>query len=318
MRSTRRQFLLTGATAVAVVAAPRAFAAQQDNVDSLIARIGRTLDESLSAQKFQPKYNLAAMNIEDLRKTLLYGGVVSSNPVAAFGDKLEGLLNERREMLAYLVSMQNKIQKLRKGEAKGTINDIGAAMLRHLLKKPSVLRALGSAADTRSAQVIRDDFARLKSYDDWLKKIYDYINNLRPAINDIVARVNALSPLLKAYGSLASGGFEGTYIGQFTGGGQGRIRFIVKGTSVTGSISGSCLADPCGVDPMVGTFSGTIDKEGRITTNLTGTLTDSSGKLGSFGFTGSINGTVNGNTASGDWNGKNAWGAPHGSWTATR
>ena len=300
----------------ATIASP-ASGAQQDNVNYLISRIRTTLDESIKTDQWQPKYRLVGMNIEDLKKTLEQGGAITSNPVADFGARLDTLLNERREMLAYLVSKQQLIIKMRKGQAKQTINDVGGEMIKRLNPKPGVLFAITSFGSGNET-VIRNDFSRLKSIDDAGKKIDEYIKDLRPAINDILARYNALNPLLIAYGKLGAKGFDGTYIGQFDGGGRGRLKLTVKGTSVSGSISGSCLASPCGVDPMVGTFSGSISKDGVIFTVLGGTLTDSSGKLGSFPFSGHINGSIAGDKASGDWDGKNQWGGPSGSWSASR
>ena len=318
MGNTRRSILAMGvAGIVSAKLAPLAFASPQDNVNYLISRIRTTLDDSITSPLWQAKYRLAGMNIEDLAKTLEQGGAITSNPVAEFGKKLEDMLNERREMLAFLVSKQKLIIQMRKGQAKQTIQDVGVEMIRRITPKPGVMDSL-TAPGTHNETVIREDFSRLRSIDDAGRKIDEYIANLRPTIQDILARYNALNPLLMAYGKLGAKGFDGTYIGQFTGGGQGRIKLTVKGTSVTGSISGSCLASPCGVDPMVGTFSGSITKDGYITTTLSGTLTDSSGKLGSFGFTGSINGSISGDKASGEWDGKNQWGAPSGSWSASR
>ncbi len=319
MDSTRRAFLMSGAAGLAAMGlATPSFGAQQDNVNDLIARIRRTLDDSLTTGQWQAKYKLAGMNIEDLKKTLLYGGKVTSNPVAAFGEKLDAMLNERRETLAYLVSMQNKLLKLRAKEAKGAVNDIGVEMIKRLTVKPGVLDALTSPGH-HNEKVIRDDFMRLQSFDQMLKKIQEYMNSIRPSINDIVMRVNALNPLLQAYGKLAAAGFEGTYIGQFEGGGHGRIKIIVTGTTITGSISGSCTQSPCGVDPMVGHINGTIAADGSFKADLNGVLTDSSGTFKEgFPFSGFVRGRVVGETASGDWDGKNAWGNPKGDWSATR
>lgn len=319
MDNTRRAVLMIGVAGLATMGLDvAAFGTQQDDVNSLIARIRRTLDESLVTVQWQAKYKLAGMNIEDLKKTLQIGGKVTSNPVAAFGEKLDAMLNERRETLAYLVSMQNRLLKTRSKEAKGAVNDIGLEMIRRLTVKPGVFDAL-TAPGTHNEKVIRDDFMRLKSYDQMLRKIQDYMNSIRPAINDIVLRVNALSPLLQAYGKLAAAGLDGTYIGQFTGGGHGRIKLIVRDNVMTGSISGSCTESPCGVDPMVGTISGSVAADGTFNASLSGVLTDSSGTFkNGFPFSGFVRGRLVGATGSGDWDGKNAWGNPKGTWSATR
>jgi hypothetical protein len=107
---------------------------------------------------------------------------------------------------------------------------------------------------------------------------------------------------------LAHPSFDGTYTGSFEGGSQGSIRFVVKDEAVTGTISGVCTAPPCTRDPMQGSFTGSVSQDGAITTRLAGTLTDSSGSLGSFRFTGAVDGAIEGDHASGSWNGRNAFG----------
>ena len=62
--------------------APAAYAAQQDNVDYVVNRIGKVLEDSLERKSWRNSYQLAERNIEDLKNTLRQGGQVSSNPAA--------------------------------------------------------------------------------------------------------------------------------------------------------------------------------------------------------------------------------------------
>ena len=291
-----------------------ALAAQQDNVDAIIARIRETLEGSLDRPDWPARYALAKLNIEDLKKTLAFGGKITSNPVAAYRARLQSMLDERAAAFKVYLDTQTKLEHLRKIEARGAVADVGAEMISKLMSpKPSAGGVLSSFS-THNASVIRQDFARLKTYDDGIKTIDGYIASILPSIHDIEQRRNALGPLVSAYAALTQTGFDGSYSGSFHGGGEGRITFIVKGAQVlSGVISGVS-----GTDPVAGHFSGSITPDGTITTTLGGTLTDSSGKLGSFPFAGHLNGRVVGAIGTGTWDGKNAWGAPKGDWSAQR
>ena len=122
----------------------------------------------------------------------------------------------------------------------------------------------------------------------------------------------------QAVDALSKYKFDGTYVGHFAGGAHGSIKLVVRGTTISGSISGTCTASPCGADPMVGRLSGQVAADGSFTAVLNGTLTDSSGMLGSIAFSGAVNGRIAGAQARGDWNGKNQYGAPSGDWSASR
>lgn len=316
----RRELLGRGATALAALsvgvlaAAGPALADQQGNVDAIIARIRDTLEGSMDQPDWPRRYALAKMNIEDLKKTLAYGGKVSSNPVAAFRAKLQGMLDERSTAFKVYLDTQTKLEHLRKIEARGAVADIGAEMISKLTPKPG-WGTVASSFGTHNASIIRQDFARLKTYEQGIKVIDGYIQSILPSIHDIEQRRNALGPLVSAYAALTQAGFDGSYVGAFHGGGAGKITFTVKGAQVlSGTISGSS-----GGDPVLGHFSGTISPDGTITTSLTGTLTDSSAaKMGSFPFAGHLNGRVVGAIGTGTWEGKNSWGNPKGDWSASR
>ncbi|MBS0409369.1 MAG: hypothetical protein JSR86_05600 [Proteobacteria bacterium] len=311
----RRTLLGGGLLALAATAlAGPALADQQANVDAIIARIRDTLEGSMDQPDWPRRYALAKMNIEDLKKTLAYGGKVSSNPVAAFRAKLQGMLDERSAAFKVYLDTQTKLEHLRKTEARGAVADIGAEMIAKLTPKPG-WGTVASSFGTHNASIIRQDFARLKTYEQGIKVIDGYIQSILPSIHDIEQRRNALGPLVSAYAALTQAGFDGTYVGSFHGGGAGKITFTVKGAQVlSGTISGSS-----GGDPVLGHFSGTISPDGTITTTLSGTLTDSSAaKLGSFPFAGHLNGRVVGAIGTGTWEGKNNWGNPKGDWSASR
>jgi hypothetical protein len=112
--------------------------------------------------------------------------------------------------------------------------------------------------------------------------------------------------------------FAGTYSGRFSGGGTGSIHFTVDGHSVSGTLSGVCTTPPCENDPVSGSFHGSITDNGVITTSLTGHFNIEDKLIGPLGFAGSLNGDVLGRSAKGEWDGKNKYGKPSGSWLASR
>ena len=71
----------------------------------IIARIRDTLEGSMDQPDWPRRYALAKMNIEDLKKTLAYGGKITSNPVAAFRAKLQAMLDERSAAFFALASL---------------------------------------------------------------------------------------------------------------------------------------------------------------------------------------------------------------------
>ncbi len=108
--------------------------------------------------------------------------------------------------------------------------------------------------------------------------------------------------------------FEGAWSGRFTGSAGGSITFNVRGSAVSGLISGSSQGDP-----VSGHFSGTVDAAGTVRTTLTGSLTDSSKfQLGAFPFSGHLNGQLSGKSGSGTWSARNQQGTSSGNWSATR
>lgn len=281
--------------AAAVAPAP-AVATQQDNVNDIIARIRATLAESLETPAWQPKYRLASMNIEDLQKTLAYGGVIGANPVAEFSARLNALMAERRDMLAFLVNGLDRVQRARATQARQTLNDIGVEMIRRLTPRPGIGTAL-TAFDTRNENVIREDFAYLRSYDDAIEKIQRHIDSIRPAIHDLEQRIDALRPLLAAYAALktasppppspsaGSGAFDGVYSGEFSSRNSPYIDCrgcgfprVFRWTIVNGRISGTTTTTVTerwsdGVTrvwTVEGTITGQVDAQGRVTAAIQG------------------------------------------------
>jgi len=117
---------------------------------------------------------------------------------------------------------------------------------------------------------------------------------------------------------LGAGRFAGSYVGRFSGGGSGSVRFTISGNSVSGTLSGVCSQHPCIGDPVSGSFSGTVSDLGMITTKLSGRFTVKQAFIGNIGFSGSLNGVVDRTGGAGEWSGRNKYGNPTGKWSATR
>lgn len=290
------------------------FADQQENVDYIIGRIKTTLYSSLDSPQWKAKYSLAGKNIEDLRKTLAQGGKITSNPVKSYSDLLTALLQERQNEFKTYCDAQEKLEKNRKKAAKQAINDVGMEMISRLTSpKPGVFSPF-TQARTKNAEVIKKDFARLKSIDEAIATLEGYKKAILPSIREIRDRKHAIGPLVDQYASLTAPGFDGSYAGRFSGESSGSFNFAVKGTSVRGSLSGTYKGDA-----IRGNFTGTISPDGTIRTTLAGTITDmSKNKLGSFKYTGKVNGRITGTSASGSWNARNNYGAPQGNWSASK
>jgi hypothetical protein len=287
-------------------------AGQQENVDYIIGRIRTTLNESLNSPGWRAKYSLASKNIEDLRKTLALGGKISSNPVKEYNGVLTEMLEERKAEFKAYCDAQEKLDKSRKKAAKQAINDVGMEMINRITPKPGIFTPF-SQARTKNAQVIKDDFARLRTIDEAIATLEQYKKNILPSIREIRDRRQALGPLLTQFASLTAG-FDGTYKGRFQGEASGTITFTVKGKSVSGSLSGSYRGDS-----IQGRFSGIVDTHGNVSTSLSGSLTDmSKNRMGSFPFKGNVNGRINGVSGSGRWTAKNKWGAPAGGWSVSK
>jgi hypothetical protein len=121
-----------------------------------------------------------------------------------------------------------------------------------------------------------------------------------------------------AQAPLGAAQFAGQYAGSFSGGGAGSIHFTVDGNAVSGALHGICTTPPCENDAVSGSFHGGITKDGIISTTLSGQFNIESKLIGPVGFGGDLNGAVAGKSAQGEWTGKNRYGAPTGTWTASR
>lgn len=117
---------------------------------------------------------------------------------------------------------------------------------------------------------------------------------------DVVVTTKAL---LKSY--------QGRYRGSLSGGAVGAFNFqVARDYSIRGSIGGKHR-----LGPFKGTLEGRVNSDGRVSGKLYGSLTLATGEEG---FTGSFQGYINGNKASGSWTGgaENVW--PSGRWSANR
>lgn len=304
-------FLITAA--FTLLMAKDVFADQQENVNYIINKIRGKLYGSLNSASWQSDYKMASMNIEDLRKTLEQGGKITSNPVKAYYGVLTQMLDERKAEFKMYCDMQEKLQKNRKKAAKQAINDVGMEMINRLQPKPGVFSPI-TQARTKNADVIKKDFARLKTIDDAISTLEGYKKSILPSIRAIRDRKHALDPLVAQYATLTAASFDGYYKGTFSGDASGSFSFTVTGNTISGSMSGSHKGDA-----IRGSFRGTVDSTGNISSKNTGTLTDSSSmKLGTFAFAGTVTGKISGAIGSGSWTAKNKWGAPAGNWSASK
>lgn len=109
----------------------------------------------------------------------------------------------------------------------------------------------------------------------------------------------------------------GIYQGEVQGGASGTIRFEVSANrQVTGSVRGSYNGST-----FQGTFRGSIDPEGRLQTELGGSITTQFGsppKLQTYNYTGGITGQMDGSSGTGSWRAGNKFGSPTGTWSARR
>jgi hypothetical protein len=88
---------------------------------------------------------------------------------------------------------------------------------------------------------------------------------------------------------------------------------------VTGTLSGVCTTAPCQADPVSRSFNGSISDKGEIATQLSGSFNIKSGFIGVVTFGGVLNGKADGEGgAQGLWAGRNKWGTPTGSWSASK
>ncbi len=289
------------------------FADQQENVNYIINKIRSKLNGSLNSASWQSDYKVVSMNIEDLRKTLEQGGKITSNPVKEYYGLLTQMLSERQAEFKMYCDMQEKLEKNRKKAAKQAINNVGMEMISRLQPKPGIFSPL-TQARTKNADIIKRDFARLKSIDEAILTLEGYKKAILPSIRAIRDRKHALDPLVAQYATLTAASFDGYYKGNFSGDASGSFSFTINGNSISGSMSGSHKGDA-----IRGSFRGTVDSAGNISAKNTGTLTDSSSmKLGTFAFAGTVTGRISGAIGSGSWTAKNKWGAPAGNWNASK
>ncbi len=309
-----------GAGAVALAFAPTAWAQsdeqfRQKNVDDLITRIDKAVGTSLETADWRRNYAQAARNIEDLAKVLRYGGKIHANPVAAFKAKLDALWQERREWLTYLEGTVVRLQRLSESASQQAIRDVGGAMIRFLMKPVPGGTTLLNAARTRDADVIRQDFARLKTQKQAIKVTREYITQLLKNMTDLKQRRMELEPLSAAFAALSQSGTasQATYVGKVTWRQNnltrelgGSIKLIVTGQQVSGEIT---VIDKGAVRKAA--ITGEVGAGGRITAKVAGKSATAAGNSGiagilvgallNFPFRGMLTGTVVGNSAGGSF-----------------
>ncbi|KAA5602089.1 hypothetical protein [Blastochloris sulfoviridis] len=112
----------------------------------------------------------------------------------------------------------------------------------------------------------------------------------------------------------APASLDGTYVGSFAGEATGTLTFTVENRQLSGSLKGVVKNDP-----IEATFSGAIGEDGSVAMPLAGTVRDTSRfNLGTFPFSGAVNGRIAGETCSGGWTGANQFARHAGTWSASR
>lgn len=314
----RRRLVLTGASTMAVAFATPVWAQdqafRQRAVDDLVARIGTAVETSLDTSDWRRNYDQARRNIEDLKKALQYGGKVTSNPVAEFKSRLDALWEERRAWLTYLQGTIIRLQRLSAHASQQAVNDIGAAMIRFLTTPVPGAGTLLNTARTRDAEVIRREFARVRSQQEAIKVTREYIEQLLENMNDLKERRAALEPLSAAYAALLGGIGEGDFRGSVvwkqsgrTGEAQGPITLKIADGRVSGTIT-----VPGKSETRTAQITGRVSGDGTIVAEIRGRSEwkgDPADKIiaaimsavSTFPFAGSLGGRVNGNSASGSF-----------------
>jgi hypothetical protein len=108
--------------------------------------------------------------------------------------------------------------------------------------------------------------------------------------------------------------FDGAYNGAIAGKASGQFRMTVRGSAVSGSITGAYQGDGYNAS-----FSGSLRADGSFSAGLAGVLRgDVRGKVTSYPFNGTVSGRVDGAAGSGRWSGKNQYGSASGSWSARK
>ncbi len=292
---------------------------RQQAVDALLARIGDTVGTSLQTEDWRGRYRQAGINIEDLRKALQVGGKVTYDPIAPFKAQLDELWAERYEYWTFLHGTLLQLLKQSKAAREQAVRDVGGAMMRFLTPKPG-LGTLANAARTKDAEVIKRDFAEIKSTEQAIKIIRGYIEDMKKNMNDLKARREELLPVHAALKALMGGGegtFKGRVMWEHPDGKrtyEGEFKLVITGQQVTGNFA--VLDGKQGDEIRMkrsGEVNGKLNPDGTINADIikgsstcvgkcdgdTGALVKS---ILGFPFRGKLDGRLNGNLAEGRYN----------------
>lgn len=291
---------------------------RQQAVDGLVARIGETIGTSLQTEDWRRRYGQATTNIDDLRKALLVGGKINNDPIAPFKAQLDELWTERYEYWTFLHGTLLQLLKQSKAAREQAVRDVGGAMMRFLTPKPG-LGTLANAARTKDAEVIKRDFAEIRSTEQAIKIIRGYIEDMKKNMNDLKARREELAPVHAAFKALMGGG-EGSFMGKVMWENQdgkrayeGSFKFLVTGQQLKGDFS---VMDGKAGDEIrmkrSGEVNGKVNPDGSIDADIKGSSTcvgKCDGDIASivksllgFPFRGKLEGRVDGNQAGGKYN----------------
>lgn len=295
---------------------------RQQAVDALLGRIRDGVGTSLQTDNWRGRYGQAMVSIEDLRKALQVGGKISYDPIAPFKAELDALWAERHEYWTFLHGSIIRAQKLSKSASQQAVRDIGGAMMRFLTSPmPGVgqgASVLYNSARKSDADTIRRDFAEIKTAEQAIKTIRGYIENMKPAMNELKARRAELVPVHAAFKALMASAKEGTFSGKVsweqTNAARtldGSFNFTVTGNALKGDfeIYDGRSGDQIRIKRKGEIVEGKVAADGRVEATITGGGTcvgkcdDIAGALVkallAFPFRGKLEGRITGTSAEG-------------------
>lgn len=252
---------------------------RQQAVDSILANIKSTIGTSLQTLDWRDRYRQASRSIEDLRKALQVGGKITYDPIAPFHSELEALWAERHEYWTFLHGSIIRAQKLSKRASQQAARDVGGTMIRFLMSPKPGLGTLANAARTKDAEVIKRDFADIKTAEQAIKTIRGYIENMKPAMLELKERRAELAPVRAAFKALMGGVTAGAYVGKVSWDQttsqrtlDGFLRFTITGDTLKGDfeIRDGRDGDPLRVERKGEIFNGHVFPDGRIEAEIKG------------------------------------------------
>lgn len=291
---------------------------RQQAVDNLVARIASTIDTSFETAEWRDRYKQAMISIEDLKKTLSYGGEIRSDPIAPFKAELDGLWVERYEYWTYLQGTLIQLLKRSKDVREQTVRDIGGAMIRFLTSPKPGLGTLANSARSSDAATIKNEFSEIRSIERLIKVVRSRIDTLKQEMLLLKARREELVPVHAAFKALTGSAQDGAFRGKMTWEQanaarplDGSLKFTVTGDSFKGDfeIEDGRSGDQARVQRKAEIIEGKIFADGRLEAKIRGggkcvrNCDDVAGiivgALLAFPFSGKLEGRITGGVAEG-------------------